>query len=105
MQMSEFVNREINMNMSPFIGLLNAIDSEALLNEHIELLHHFDTEGEPVAIIEYWGVSECLALQLKEREEAVSIDFNGVPTWGRTTSGQSIEMDSVIRDIYQEHYA
>ncbi len=68
-------------------------------------MHHFDSEGEPVDILEYWGVSEWLAVQLKDREEAVSLDFSGVPTWGRTTSGQGIHMDDVIHDIYQEHYA
>ncbi|TSE07425.1 hypothetical protein [Aquimarina algiphila] len=105
MSIQQFIDHQITMNMSPFIGLLDSIDSEALPNEYVELISHSDVDGEPVEILEYWGVSEWLALQLQGRKEAVSMNFNGMPTWGRTTSGQAIKLDSVIRDIYQEHYA
>lgn len=104
-KLGEFVDREITMNMSPFISLLDSIDSDELHEKYSELVHHFDTEGEPVDILEYHSVSEWLAHQLQDREEAITMDFHGIPVWGRTTSGQDIKMDSVIQEIYQEHYA
>lgn len=104
MSIQEFIDREITMKMSSFIGLLGSMDCEELHDKYIELVHHFDAEGEPVDILEYWSVSQELALQLKNREEAVTMDFYGKPVWGRTTSGQAIKMDSVIRDIYKERY-
>jgi hypothetical protein len=52
MELQQFIEREITMNMSPFIRLLDSIDSEELHHKHIELMHHFDAEGEPVNILE-----------------------------------------------------
>ncbi len=103
--MSEFVDREVNHNVSPLVGLFHHQNTDEMYEKYIELVPHSDAEGEPVEIMQYYSVSEWLAHQLKEREEAVTMNFYGMPVWGRTTCGQSIRMDSVIRDIYQEHYS
>ncbi len=50
-------------------------------------------------VYEHWIVSDWLAEQLRARGEAVSNDISGLVVWGRTTTGQAISMDSVIRDI------
>lgn len=54
-------------------------------------------EGDEV--YEHWIVSDWLAQKLRERGEAVSDDISGLVVWGRTTTGQAISMDAVIRDI------
>lgn len=54
-----------------------------------------DTEEE---VFEWWLVSPYLAQELKEQGEVI-IDALGCHWWGRTTSGQAIYMDDVIRKI------
>ena len=57
-----------------------------------------DTDGE---VFEWWLVSPYLAQELKGRGEVV-IDALDCHWWGRTTSGQAICMDGVIRKIAGE---
>lgn len=103
MSFSQFIAREINYDVSPLIRMFQHRDAQEMDEKYIELVHHFDTEGEPVDILEYWCVSKWLADKLKEFSEPVVTNFFGLAVWGRTTSGQSIKMDDVIREIYQEH--
>lgn len=51
---------------------------------------------------EHWIVTDWLAERLEERGEMVLRDFLGLTLWGRTCSGQSIAMDGVIQDIYDD---
>jgi hypothetical protein len=53
-------------------------------------------------VLEHWIVSDWLADKLEEKGETVVDDLYGLTVWGRTTSGQSISMDHVIRQITQE---
>ena len=48
--------------------------------------------------LEHWIVSAWLAEKLLNKQEMV-IEFQGLWIWGRTCSGQSIEIDGVIHDI------
>lgn len=105
MRLSQFVEREINHNVTSLIGLFQHRNVNEMEEKYLELVCHLDEEGEPVDIFEYWSVSQWLAEQLKDRNEPVVTDFYGFPVWGRTTTGQAIKMDHVIRDIYREHYA
>ena len=50
-------------------------------------------------VYEHWIVSDWLAEMLEERGEKVDHDFAGLTIWARTTTGQSISIDSVIVDI------
>lgn len=52
--------------------------------------------------LEHWIISDWLAARLAEHSEIVTTDFMGLTIWGRTTSGQSISIDGVICDIYDE---
>lgn len=51
---------------------------------------------------EHWIVSDWFADKLEAQGQMVLHDFNGLTIWGRTTTGQSIHMDSVICNIYNE---
>jgi len=52
-------------------------------------------------VYEHWVVSQWMAEQLSKRDQRVDSDFAGLCVWGRTSTGQSIEADSVIVEIYK----
>lgn len=51
---------------------------------------------------EHWIVSGWLADKLEAKGEMILRDFMGLTIWGRTCTGQSIMLDRVICDIYDE---
>lgn len=64
-----------------------------------------DIEPYQWEVFEHWIVSDWLADALIAKGERVDKDFGGMIVWGRTTTGQSISMDSVIRQITAELHA
>ena len=62
--------------------------------DNIEFLHERE-------IFEWHSVSSWLACRLMDKKETI-IEVGTMAIWGRTTTGQSIYMDSVIEDIYNE---
>ena len=60
-----------------------------------------DEQDNPSEVLEHWIVSESLGLKLGQRGEIVRKFFD-FTIWGRTTSGQSISIDSVIVEIALE---
>lgn len=64
----------------------------------------FQSDIEPYEreVFEHWLVSDWLAEKLEEKNERVLKDFFGLTVWCRTTTGQSILLDQVICDIYDE---
>ena len=52
-------------------------------------------------VFEHWIVSQWLGEKLQERGEKVDFDFCNLVIWARTTTGQAISMDNVIREILQ----
>lgn len=50
-------------------------------------------------VFEHWIVSDYLARQLAELGEKTDSDFHGLTIWARTTTGQSIAIDSCILAI------
>ena len=50
--------------------------------------------------LEHWIVSEWLADKLEEQGEMVARDLYGMTVWGRCTSGQAIDSDSVMERIH-----
>ena len=52
-------------------------------------------------IFEWHSVSSWLACRLMDKNETI-IEVGTMTIWGRTTTGQSIYMDAVIEDIYNE---
>ena len=61
----------------------------------------FDLEVTDLEVFEHWIVSNYLAAKLTEYGEVVR-EFAGLTIWGRTTTGQMICMDCVIRQIASE---
>jgi hypothetical protein len=53
-------------------------------------------------VFEHWIVSEWLANRLEEKGETIEKDFYGLTIWGRCTTGQSICLDYVIKQIWQD---
>lgn len=53
-------------------------------------------------VYEHWAVTEWLADKLIAHGEKVDKDFANLNVWARTTTGQSISMDSVIVAIATE---
>jgi len=58
-----------------------------------------DTDDYGREVYEHWIVSRWLADKLQERGERVDRDFAGMIVWARTTTGQAISLDHVIRQI------
>jgi len=77
------------------------IEASEAVRAEIEKLEQL--ESEPQEIFEWWIVTDWLAEKLEERGEAIlKADDYWLTLWGRGTSGQSISMDAVIRDITRE---
>ena len=65
-----------------------------------ELCEEHDIEPQQREAYEHYIVSNFLAGQLGARGEMVADDIHGLTIWGRTCTGQSILLDSVICNIY-----
>lgn len=61
-----------------------------------------DLEPYQWEVYEHWAVSQRLADKLAAKGEKIDNDFAGLCVWGRTTTGQAISMDDVIRAIVTE---
>lgn len=53
-------------------------------------------------VFEHWLVSEGFADKLAEKGEKVDKDFAGMTVWARTTTGQAIYADGVVKAICAE---
>lgn len=86
----------------PATGSISTADSwEALCDEQ-----DIDADDYRREVFEHWVISRWLADRLRARGETVAEDLMGLgPIWGRTTTGQSVAMDEVICDIYDELHA
>jgi len=63
------------------------------------LCERFDIEPYKREVFEHWAVTQWLADKLREHGERVDDDFGDLCVWARTTTGQGIAMDGVIREI------
>ena len=105
----EFINREVYVNAS---HLITDVINVRCLNGHLKRsLEDFDFDnidwptdketGDPVEVFEWWIVSSFMGRKLLEKEELI-IKSGTLTIWGRTTTGQHMQLDSVIEDIYDE---
>lgn len=81
---------------------------EKIYNELIEIGEQIKADlesdqDEPNEAYEHWIVSDWLGSQLKDAEEMVE-DIAGLTIWGRCTTGQSIMLDYVICNIFDQTY-
>ena len=65
-----------------------------------KLTEEFDLDYEYIEALKYWIVSDWLADKLEEQGELVTNNFYNLSIWGRSCSGQSIEIDYVMQTIY-----
>ena len=78
---------------------------EKHLDNLSDVLHQWGASDDSYEeALEHWIVSDWLADKLAEENEMVTKDFLGLTIWGRTTSGQSIDMDYVIQKIAKENF-
>lgn len=79
--------------------------SQAVSWEELCAEHDIETDDYRPEVFEHWVVSTWLADRLRAHGETVIDDLMGLgPIWGRTTTGQSIALDGVICDIYDERF-
>ncbi len=67
-----------------------------------DLCREYDIEPQESEVFEHWIVSGWFGEKLKAKGEKVNDDFTGLTVWARTTTGQAISMDYVIREIVRE---
>jgi hypothetical protein len=67
--------------------------------------HASNVEPYDREVYEHWAVSTWLAEKLAAKGERVDTDFSNLNVWARTTTGQAISMDSVIRAIAAEMHS
>lgn len=86
-------------------GYFDREDCEGSTTEYKcpECEHEFkdEPENEPQDILEWWIVTEYLYKQLLDKGEPV-LEWGNNYYWGRTCSGQSIMLDSVISYICKD---
>lgn len=59
-----------------------------------------EIEEEESEVFEHWIVTDWLGRKLEEAGETVVFNFMGLTIWGRTCTGQAIQLDDVICNIY-----
>jgi len=70
-------------------------------DEYREIAEDFGLDPEYDDVYEHWLCTERFASELESRGELV-FGFCGMTIWARTTTGQSISLDGVIRQIVRE---
>lgn len=68
-------------------------------SEYAEIGRHFNLDPDYTEIFEHWTLPERWTANDLEAEGETVFEFGGMTIWGRTTSGQSISIDYVIRKI------
>lgn len=95
------VKKEVVYNITCLVQDL--IGQEKYCEDLRGLLGEEDKDGNMPEVLEYWLVTPWLAEKLKAHGELIT-NFRDLDIWGRQTSGQSIELDTVIEDIALEFY-
>ena len=98
-EVSNFVDREIFTCQSMLIDEL--LKKEIVSWDEIENIYNPDNEDEAQEIFEWWLVSSWIGKKLLLEGEPVLDNGYGI-WWGRTTTGQAISLDYVIKKIYND---
>lgn len=69
-----------------------------------ELAREFDLDPYQWEVYEHWAVTPYFADKLEAQGEKVEKDFFGLCVWARTTTGQGISQDGVIKRIVAEAF-
>lgn len=90
--------------MNKINDIRDALSSEIYTQLHcslIEVIMQMENEFIAEDTMEIWAISEYLAMKLINKNETC-FNFYGLWIWCRTCCGQSIFLDSVIGEIYNE---
>ncbi len=68
-------------------------------SEYVEIGQHFNLDPDYNEIYEYWTIPEGWTARDLIDEGQVVFEFAGLRIWGRQTTGQSISIDSWLRDL------
>lgn len=71
-------------------------------SEYRDVADYFNIDPETWEVYEHWVVDRYFAKRELEPRGHVVFDFGGMTIWGRQTTGQSISLDGVIRNIVRE---
>lgn len=98
----DFVSQNVLWNQSVIVEeLLSAENGNPIIDwSDVDNLY-VEEQDEPQEIFNWYLVTDYLADRLLEKGEPVLSAMN-CQWWGRTTFGQLIESDSVIKDIYDD---
>ena len=77
-------------------------DPETLEDDDCPICDNAQVSANNREAFEHWIVTGWLMRELEERGEMVVEDFLGLTLWGRSCTGQTIAMDNVIQDIYDD---
>ena len=84
--------------------LAKSIESDPNFDDWETFGRHHDLDPEYGDVYEHWNVDPWFGARLKEHGEVVG-DFGNLTVWGRCTTGQSISLDFVVCQIYDELHA
>ena len=102
--LDKMVDNNVYANVSHLMThLFNTGDNN---EDYADIMYTYDSTytddgGEPeyVEALQHWVVSDYLGDKLKELGEMVG-DVHNLTVWGRTTCGQAISMDHVIKRCF-----
>ncbi len=103
------INNSDNDTFKDYLDWINdeSITTKQGLIDHLTNLGHGEAfcdyaniEPDYNETLEYWVVSDWFGGQLSKQGENV-LDILNMRVWGRTCSGQSISIDGVVCDIYE----
>ncbi|MBL4709793.1 MAG: hypothetical protein JKY48_15275 [Flavobacteriales bacterium] len=95
----ENVDDNISIELASKALLVHLADCE----NYQEFCDENGIEPHITEVFEYWSVSSFLGKELVSKGDKVVTDFFGHDIWCRTTTGQCITMDGVIRSIAHDH--
>jgi hypothetical protein len=89
------INQEILVNQTELIEELLRVG----ILDYEDITNGYDGDDEPVEIFEWWVITDWLNRRLEAFGEPIlATDFGR--WWGRTATGQSITVDTVIKEIH-----
>lgn len=99
-ELNTFVENNVLLNVDNIVRFVLENDVEAM-QDMLEA-QTYNEDGEGTEVLQYLVVTDWLATQLEAKGEVVVSGFRGLTVWGRSTFGQSVAMDTVIEEIYNE---
>ena len=73
-----------------------------LVTDHEEVAREYGLDPDQDEVYEHWTIPEGWTARYLQAQGEVVFDFGGMRIWGRMTTGQSISMDGVIRNIVKD---